>query len=304
MVIRFPDFEYDEDANHYNNSVENSAQFIKLQRDLKHIIFRESHYSKAIGTALKVVRSSLRHVEFIETVFDKYCRLDWLPYCSQLETLTFIDSEMLIEEILIPLRFSPLTQLRSLIFNEDPVPIDTLEALISNNINLQEIAFGWPSDCNQYGNSKILTSISKFCPNLTKLGATFGGSEICDLILILDNCKHLQYLEIYGNGYLLVADEIMPKLGKSLPSAFGELVIGAQWRFNADYLVRFFENSNHIPLYRFVIKICDFINEEHLSVIVRNSQSSLKFFTFMDKTFLVAKEGMKEASKWLRQNLF
>src|SRR5690348_13746901 len=88
----------------------------ELQRDLKHFTLQESHYPKAIGAALMRQRSSLRHVEFIDTVFDKWCPLDWLPYCKQLETLTFIDSEMLIGKILTPLRLSPLRQLKSLTF--------------------------------------------------------------------------------------------------------------------------------------------------------------------------------------------
>src|SRR6266496_4268692 len=130
MEIRLPDFEYDEDAKHYDSSVEMSARFIELQRDLKHFTLRESHYPKAIGAALMRQKSSLRHIEFIDTVFDKLCPLDWLPFCKRLESLTFVDSEMLIPKILTPLRLSPLKQLKSLTFKEDPVPIDTLETLI------------------------------------------------------------------------------------------------------------------------------------------------------------------------------
>jgi hypothetical protein len=241
MEIRLPDFEYDEDAKHYDSSVEMSARFIELQRDLKHFTLRESHYPKAIGAALMRQRSSLRHVEFIDTVFDRWCPLDWLPYCRRLETLTFADSEMLIAKILTPLRLSPLTQLKSLTFKEDPVPTDTLETLIrSSNINLREIVFGWPEDCKQDGYSYILNSISKFCPNLTKLGATIGRSEISGLFLVLKNCRHLQCLEIYGNGCLLDVNEILPELGKFLPSTLGELGIGARWRFRSDILARFF----------------------------------------------------------------
>jgi hypothetical protein len=44
MEIRLPDFEYDEDGKHYDSSVEMSARFIELQRDLKHFTLRESHY--------------------------------------------------------------------------------------------------------------------------------------------------------------------------------------------------------------------------------------------------------------------
>lgn len=304
MEIRLPDFEYDEDAKHYDSSVEMSARFIELQRDLKHFTLRESHYPKAIGAALIRQRSSLRHIEFIDTIFDKWCPLDWLPYCRQLEALTFVDSEMLISKILTPLRLSPLRHLKSLTFKEDPVPTDTLETLIrSSNINLQEIVFGWPEDCKQDGYSYILNSISKFCPNLTKLGATIGRSEISGLFLVLNNCRHLQCLEIYGNGCLLDVNDILPELGKFLPSTLGELDIGARWRFRSDVLARFFENSKHVPLYRFVIKICDFINEEHLRVILRYSMSSLNYFTLWDKNFSVTQEGMVKASEWLRKSV-
>jgi len=104
--IRFPGFDYDEDEKHYDSSVEMSARFIESQRGLKHFVFRESHYSKAIGTALIRQKSSLRQMEFIDTVFDRWYPLDWLPHCKQLESLTFIDSEMLISKILTPLRLS------------------------------------------------------------------------------------------------------------------------------------------------------------------------------------------------------
>ncbi|CAB5320001.1 unnamed protein product [Rhizophagus irregularis] len=304
MEIRLPDFEYDEDGKHYDSSVEMSARFIELQRDLKHFTLRESHYPRAIGVALKRQKSSLRHVEFIDTVFDEWCPLDWIPYCKRLESLTFIDSEMLIAKILTPLRLSPLTQLKSLTFKEDPVPIDILETLIhSCNINLREIVFGWPEDCKQDGYSFILNSISNFCPNLTKLGATIGRNEIPELFLILSNCRHLQRLEIYGNGCLLDVNEILPELGKYLPPTLGELDIGARWRFRSDILARFFGNSKHVPLYKFVIQICDFINEEHLRVIVRHSMSSLKYFTFWDRNFSVTQEGMVKASEWLRKSV-
>lgn len=253
----------------------------ELQRDLKHFTLQESHYPKAIGAALMRQRSSLRHVEFIDTVFDKWCPL------------------------LTPLRLSPLRQLKSLTFKEDPIPTDTLDTLIrSSNINLREIVFGWPEDCRQDGHSYILNSISEFCPNLTKLGATIGLNEISELFLILNNCKQLQCLKIYGNGCLLDVNEFLPELGKFLPPTLGELDIGARWRFRSDVLSRFLNNARHVPLYSFVIKFCDFINEEHLSVILRHSMSSLNYFTFWDENFPVTKEGMMKASEWLRKFVY
>ncbi|CAG8499836.1 17185_t:CDS:2 [Funneliformis caledonium] len=304
MEIRLPDFEYDEDGKHYDCSVEMSARFLKVQRGLEQFTLRESHYPKAIGAALIRQKSSLRHVEFIDTVFDNRCPLDWLPYCTHLESLTFIDSEMLIPKILTPLRLAPLKRLKSLTFREDPVPTDILQILIhSSNVNLQEIVFGWPEDCRQDGHSYILDSISKFCPFLTKLGATIGRHEISELFLILSNCRYLQCLEIYGNGCLLDVNEFLPELGKFLPTTLGELDIGARWRFRSDILARFLENSKHVSLYKFVIQICDFINEEHLRVIVRHSMSSLKYFTLWNKNFSVTQDGMGKASEWLRKSV-
>lgn len=276
-----------------------TSRFIELQRDLKHFVLQESHYPKAFGDALMHQRSSLRHVEFIDTIFDRRCQLDWLPYCKQLETLTFIDSEMLTEKILTPLRLSPLKKLRSLTFKEDPVPTDILEILIkSSNNNLREILFGWPEDCNQAGHSNILNSISLFCPNLTKLGATIGRNEIPEMFLILEKCRHLQYLEIYGNECLLDVNEILPKLGKSLPPTLSELDIGARWSFSSDVLHLFLVN---VSLYRFGMRFCDFINDDHL-MILKNS-NSLKYITFMDTKFQITDEEMKKASEFLRKFL-
>lgn len=284
--------------------MEISSRFIGNQRELKYFTLQESHYSKVLGVSLKYQSSCLRHLEFIDMVFDIECPLDWLPNCNQLETLSFIDSENLIEKILNPLRLSPLRQLKSLTFKEDPVPANTLTALIkSSSINLREILFGWPEDCRQEGYFYILKDISVKCLNLTKLGATIGRHEILELFLILEKCSYLQYLEIYGDGYIFDANEDLPKLGELLPPNFVELDIRARWRFSSDMFADFLDKSSQVPLFKISIKYCDFINEDHFKVI-KNSNSSLKYFTLDDNNFSVSRNGLDNASKWLRTNIF
>jgi hypothetical protein len=297
LEISLPDFE--NDSNQYNSVAEMSFQLIKSQQELKHFTLRESHYTKTIGNALKYQNSSLRHVEFIEIFFDN-CELNWLSNCEQLESLKFVDSQN--STILTPFQ---LHQLKSLIFEENPLPTEILEVLIrSSSKNLREIVLGLPSDFAQNGHPPLLYIISKFCPNLTKLGATICDKEMESLFQILKNCKFLQCLEIYGDGYIVYVNEILPKLGNYIPSTFSEFDIRARWRFNAEDLKCFLDNIKHVSLCRFVIKIHDFINDDHLSVIENHSIKSLKYITFGDKNFPVTQEGMSETSKWLRTFLY
>jgi hypothetical protein len=303
MILRLPEFEYDGDGENYDRSVELSTQFIESQQELTHFTLRESQYSSAISKGLMHQRSSLQHVEFTDTVFDEMCSLDWLPYCKYLKSLSFVDSEALTLKVLFPLYNSPLKHLSSLLFHEDPVPVYVLEKLInSSKHNLKKIEFGWPENCDQEGYPHILKSISLYCPNLLVLGCTIGCEEISELFSILKCCRELRRLEIYGNGDEFDVSKFLPELGELLPSTLSELNIGAQWIFNSEMFALFFENAKHVPLCEFVIKICDFINDEHLKVIQNHSMYSLKYFTFSFKRFSVTKSGMAEASGWLRKN--
>lgn len=139
MDIRLPDFDYKD----YGSSVDMIAQFIKVQQNLEHFTLRESHFSNEIGDALMHQKSSILHIEFIQTVFDITCLLNWLPFCENLESLTFDDSE-LIPLKLIPINRSPFKRLKSLTFKDYCIPVVALEAIIhSSNTNLQEIIFGF-----------------------------------------------------------------------------------------------------------------------------------------------------------------
>ncbi|CAG8507988.1 23837_t:CDS:2 [Cetraspora pellucida] len=312
MEVRLPEFEYREDDDHYDTSAVLSARFIESQFELKHFCLRECHYPQALGIALLRQKNTLRHIKFRDIVFDKSCPLDWLPICQNLEILEFIDSESLIPNVLDPLRLAPLTNLRSITFKEDPVPAETLQSLIlASQQNLEEILFGWPEDCRQEGYAQILNSISMNCPNLVRLGAMIGSNEIGELFGILNNCKKLKTLYIYGNGRSFDLNNILPEIGKFLPSTLIELNISARWRFGPDSLKQFLKNccisfdkrEKAVPLKRLVIRICDFINDEHLRILVRHSMKSLKFITLWHKKFFVNEAGIDKASQWLRKSV-
>ncbi|CAG8678494.1 28310_t:CDS:2 [Gigaspora margarita] len=321
MEVRLPDFGYNDDDEHYDSSAELTARFIESQTELEHFILRDCHYPQALGTALISQQNTLRYIQFCDIVFDKWCPLDWLPKCFNLEILEFCDSESLSSKVLSPLKLAPLTKLRSITFKEDPVPVDILESLIlASNLNLEEIIFGWPEDCKQDGYAHILNSISLNCPNLVRLGAMIGPNEIDELFGILKCCKKLKYLHIYGNGRPFDVSDILPELGKFIPKTLIELNISARWRFMPDSLRQFLENccllveeqhemfkevfkEDEISLKNFVISICDFINDEHLRVLIKHSMKSLKFFSLWNKKFTVSETGIDKASQWLRKSV-
>ncbi|CAG8481498.1 19019_t:CDS:2, partial [Racocetra fulgida] len=302
--VRLPEFEYREDDDHYDTSAVFSARFIESQFELKHFILRECHYPQSLGIALLRQKKTLRHIKFCDIVFDRSCPLDWLPICQNLERLEFIDSESLIPNVLDPLRLAPLTNLRSITFKEDPVPAETLESLIlASHQKLEEIFFGWPEDCRQEGYAQVLNSISMNCPNLVRLGAMIGLNEIGELFGILNNCKKLKTLYIYGNGRYFDVNDILPEIGKFLPSTLIELNISARWRFGPNSLKQFLKNcctsfdkrEKAVPLKKLVIRICDFINDDHLRTLVRHSMKSLKFITLLNKKFFVNEAGIDKA---------
>ncbi|CAG8441345.1 9601_t:CDS:2 [Dentiscutata heterogama] len=316
MEVRLPDFGYNDDDEHYDSSAELTARFIESQTELEHFILRDCHYPQALGTALIRQQNTLRYIQFCDIVFDKWCPLDWLPKCFNLEILEFCDSESLSPKVLAPLILAPLTKLRSITFKEDPVPVDTLESLIlASKWNLEEIIFGWPEDCKQDGYAHILNSISLNCPNLVRLGAMIGPNEIGELFGILKSCRRLKYLHIYGNGRSFDVSGILPELGKIMPRTLIELNISARWRFMPDSLRQFLENcsllveeqhevfKDGVPLKNFVISICDFINDEHLRILVKHSMKSLKFFSLWNKKFMVSEAGIDKASQWLRKSV-
>ncbi|CAG8601408.1 16412_t:CDS:2 [Cetraspora pellucida] len=316
MEVRLPDFGYNDDDEHYDSSAELTARFIESQNKLEHFILRDCHYPQALGTALIRQQNTLRYIQFCDIVFDKWCPLDWLPKCFNLEILEFCDSESLSSKVLAPLKLAPLTKLQSITFKEDPVPVDTLESLIlASNLNLKEIIFGWPEDCKQDGYAHILNSISLNCPNLVRLGAMIGPNEIDELFGILKSCRKLKYLHIYGNGRPFDVSDILPELGKIMPRTLIYLNISARWRFMPDSLKQFLENcsllieeqhevfKDGVPLKNFVINICDFINDEHLRILVRHSMKSLKFFSLWNMKFMVSEAGIDKASQWLRKSV-
>ncbi|CAG8688920.1 27396_t:CDS:2 [Gigaspora margarita] len=313
MEVRLPEFEYREDDDHYDSSAALSARFIESQFELKYFFLRECHYPQALGIALTRQKNTLRHLKFRDVVFDNSCPLNWLPNCQNLEILEFIDSESLVPNVLDPLRLAPLTNLKSITFKEDPVPAETLESLIlASQQNLEEIFFGWPEDCRQDGYAHVLKSISLNCPNLVRLGAMIGPNEIAELFGILNNCKKLKILYIYGNGRSFDVNDILPEIGKFLSSTLIELNISARWRFGPDSLNQFLNNcclpvkdkrENVVPLKRFVIRICDFINDGHLRVLLRHSMKSLKFITLWNKKFSINEVGIDKASQWLRKSV-
>ncbi|CAG8707341.1 11002_t:CDS:1, partial [Scutellospora calospora] len=102
---------------------------------------------------------------------------------------------------------------------------------------------------------------------------------------------------------------ILSELGKIMPRTLVESNISARWRFMPDSLKQFFENcsllieeqhevsNNGVLLKNFVISICDFINDEHLRILVRHSMQSLKFFSLWNKKFMVSEAGIDEASQ-------
>lgn len=113
-------------------------------------------------------------------------------HCVENWNLSFESSEYLTPKVLFPNSNLP-NQLKSITFKEDPVPIETLEALIlSCNKALCKIAIGYPGDRVQYGYSNILKLVSHHCPNLEELGAVIGIKELPEFFLILKNCRKLK----------------------------------------------------------------------------------------------------------------
>lgn len=180
------------------------------------------------------------------------------------------------------------------------IPTDFIIFIIRlSNIKLQEIEFVWPRK-QEGGPSLLLENISYYCSNLTKLETTIGIEEFPTLLVLLKNCRELKILEIHGNGEELDADDILSGLGLPLSHNLVELIIRTNWRFRHDSLLRFFENLVHIPLYKFVFKICDFINNDHLKVVLKHSMDSLKYITFKDEIFAKTDVGIGNASIWLK----
>ena len=196
----------------YDSIAKRIAQFIYLQRNLKHFIFYESNLTKDINEALMYQKDSLRHIEFNNVTFE--VENFFVYYCDKLETLSFIGSGNL-EKVLKPIIGSPFVLLNTLILCDIQVPLDVLSVLIrSSNRNLE-----------QDGYSFILDLISHYCLNLTEL----GSKEISSLFLQLKNCRQLKKLENFDIGQELDVNNILPKLSEYLPPRLIELNIKSNW---------------------------------------------------------------------------
>lgn len=307
MLVILPKPEHFYNKMLYNSGVYFIADLIKVQQCLKEFSLRNSRYEKVIGEAFYYQLNALQHIEFIGIEFVDSYSLDWLQlnqFCVNLKSLIFKDSFGINPLISYPIIQSPLKYLSTLRLEESPVPVLTLQNLISSsNINLQVIVFGKVYDYNQTGSYfLILELISKHCPNLSELGAIIGPNEITALFLILIRCNKLKILEIYGNsGILYNVDNMLPDFGRYLPRNLRELNIGAKWRFSSDIFAKFFENSNHIPLYKFTIFHTEFINDDHLDVILNNSMSTLNDFYLQSRKFSITQDGILKAKQMVKK---
>jgi hypothetical protein len=276
------------------------CQFIELQNNLESFTLEESEIHYRMINALMIQKSSLRLIEFTKASIARTDSLGWIVQCINLESLKFNDTEALLWQFRkVQLNLEGLKCLE--IKSNNCVPSDFIISVIqSSNAKLQEIELEWPNGSERFGHLIILESISLHCTNLTKLGVIVGKEEFTALMLVLKNNKKLKILKVYGDSTKVYVSDIFPKLGQNLSNDFEELIIEANWIFCHVSLLNFFENSQHIKSYKFAVKICDFITDEHFEIIKSHSTNTLKYITFKDKMFANTEVGINSACNWLK----
>lgn len=272
------------DSSHYfgyggSEFIELIEMFIKNQTNLISFTLGDGIIQKEIVTLLSQ-ESSLVQLKFINPWFEPSYML---PCFKKLKSISFISTIVCTSGECYD-RSKRLTT---------EVPNDSFKLV---GENLQEIEI---RSSGVYTQKDLIGSISCHCPYLRKLGIVVTNEEIPSLITLLERCRFLNVLVVYGTRRTIDMTDYFPKLGLALPLDFSELIIEATCYFTPDCLETFFINIQHVTLHKIVIKNFDFINDDHLKIFFNQSLNLLEYVKLQDRCFSISREELENARRYI-----
>ncbi|CAG8566897.1 16498_t:CDS:2 [Acaulospora morrowiae] len=258
--------------------MESLNNLINVQRHLKEFIFVEypgtfwwspSSRLQDVKLSLNSQVNTMTTVEFHHVDFEFWHPLESVANLTNLETLTFNNCRHQ-ELVMEPFRYSSFHRLKRLVMNgyrgDSGTLVDLLYILVSHaNRTLRHLSIVMTSETT----AAVISAIQKYHHSeLIELTIKFDHSHFISLL----SCPfyplpRLKKLVLSSWGFTeVIADDLLPQLGKSLPPSLVHLEILAPWKFSVEALKRFLENS-HAPLKVLDIRYCREIREQHIVLI-------------------------------------
>ncbi|RIB23695.1 hypothetical protein C2G38_2072077 [Gigaspora rosea] len=276
------------------SELEALSKLIDVQKHLKEFIYVEypgrfwwSPSSRLKNVELSSLNSqvnSLTVVEFYHVDFRFWHPLNSIAGLINLENLVFNNCRHQ-EYVMEPFRFGSFTKLKKLVMNGyegissiQPDLLDTILQHVSKSLMYLSIVMTAETTIT------VINAIEKYHLDLLELAIKLDQSHFIALQSCpFYNCPRLNKLVVSSWGYMeIVADTILPQLGKSLPPSLEHLEILAPWMFTLTALDSFLVNCK-APLRYFDIRYCREITDQHINLIWKRLYNTLENLIISEK---------------------
>ncbi|CAG8698553.1 2759_t:CDS:2 [Dentiscutata erythropus] len=276
------------------SELEALSKLIDAQKHLKEFIYVEypgrfwwspsSRLKNVEFSSLNSQVNSLTVVEFYHVDFRFWHPLNSIAGLINLENLVFNNCRHQ-EYVMEPFRFGSFMKLKKLVMNGyegisfiQPDLLDTLLQHVSKSLMYLSIIMTAETT------TTVINAIEKYHFDLLELAIKLDQSHFFVLQSCpFYNCPRLNKLVVSSWGYMeVVADAILPQLGKSLPPSLEHLEILAPWMFTLRALDSFLVNCR-APLRYFDIRYCRDITDQHINLIWKRLYNTLENLIISEK---------------------
>ncbi|CAG8456584.1 1613_t:CDS:1 [Acaulospora colombiana] len=266
--------------------------------------------AEMVVKALTSCKSSLRHIRLLGGVFD--CQdLRSLLECDQMETLMIADcaiSTSLKCSSGDTRKIPELKKLREITIQDTFVPRGLLVLYLqAANSSIREVSL---SELITADTNEIIHAIASYCPNLRVFKLSIDHGQFNILYRLLESCKKLKNISIDSiaedqKGWLEIdresevdANEILPSLGKHIPSSLRILRIWSNWVFTPESLEQFFINS--VAKIKILdLSYCECINDQHLEILLKYAKVGTLKGLYVDRARHLSAEAVDYAGQFI-----